>query len=101
MSTEEYGRSAIAESRNPYTCGLTGKTRDASEVIAREDYLARGIGQALKFDPQHGSEWDKVVGVYSFNTVCPIISNRRIASLTLSFRLTISLSPTRSIGSTV
>ncbi|EEU38709.1 uncharacterized protein NECHADRAFT_45761 [Fusarium vanettenii 77-13-4] len=69
MSTEEYGRSAIAKSRNPYTCGLTGKTRDAAEVIAREDYLARGIGQALKFDPQRGSEWDKVVGVYSFNTI--------------------------------
>lgn len=74
MSTEEYGRSAIAKSRNPYTCGLTGKTRDAAEVIAREDYLARGIGQALKFDPQRGSEWDKVVGVYSFNTVRAIIS---------------------------
>jgi acyl-CoA synthetase (AMP-forming)/AMP-acid ligase II len=74
MSTEEYGRCAITKSRNPYTCGLTGKTRDAFEVIAREDYLARGIGQALKFDPQRGSEWDKVVGVYSFNTVRPIIS---------------------------
>ncbi|KAL6362571.1 hypothetical protein LRP88_03861 [Fusarium phalaenopsidis] len=69
MSTEEDGRCAIAKSRNPYTCGLTGQTRDASEVIAREDYLARGIGQALKFDPQRGSEWDKVVGVYSFNTI--------------------------------
>ncbi|KAI8716934.1 hypothetical protein NCS52_00988000 [Fusarium sp. LHS14.1] len=69
MSTEEYGRCAISKTRNPYTCGLTGKTRDASEVITREDYLARGIGQALKFDPQRGSEWGKVVGVYSFNTI--------------------------------
>ncbi|KAM5366199.1 hypothetical protein ACJZ2D_010627 [Fusarium nematophilum] len=69
MSKGKYGRYPVATSRTPYTCGLTGKTRTAAEVISREDYLARGIGRALEFHPQHGSEWDKVVAVFSFNTI--------------------------------
>ncbi|KAF4965387.1 hypothetical protein FSARC_6801 [Fusarium sarcochroum] len=69
MSSEEYGRYPIAKARHPYTCGLTGKTRTADEVILREDYLARGIGQALQFDPHVGSEWDRVVAVFSVNTI--------------------------------
>ncbi|KAH7126393.1 hypothetical protein B0J13DRAFT_148194 [Dactylonectria estremocensis] len=69
MSTEEYGRFPISKSRNPYTCGLTGKSRNAADVISREDYLARGIGKALQFHPQQTSEWDQVVAVFSFNTI--------------------------------
>ena len=69
MSSEEYGRYPIAKARHPYTCGLTGRTRTAAEVILREDHLARGIGQILRFDPHLGSEWDRVVAVFSVNTV--------------------------------
>ncbi|KAF7556194.1 hypothetical protein G7Z17_g1649 [Cylindrodendrum hubeiense] len=69
MSTEKYGRYPFAKSRNPYTCGLTGKTRTVADVISREGYLARGIGQALNFQPQQVSEWDQVVAVFSFNTI--------------------------------
>ncbi|KAH7161166.1 hypothetical protein EDB81DRAFT_783977 [Dactylonectria macrodidyma] len=69
MSTEKYGRFPIAKSRNPYTCGLTGKSRNAADVISREDYLARGIGKTLQFRPQQTSEWDQVVAVFSFNTI--------------------------------
>lgn len=70
MSTEKYGRFPIAKSRNPYTCGLSGKSRNAADVILREDYLARGIGKALQFHPQQTSEWDQVVAVFSLNSVC-------------------------------
>ncbi|KAL6416246.1 hypothetical protein AUP68_00461 [Ilyonectria robusta] len=69
MSTETYGRFPIAKSRNPYTCGLTGKSRNAADVILREDYLARGIGKALQFHPQQTSEWDQVVAVFSLNSI--------------------------------
>jgi hypothetical protein len=69
MSSEEYGRYPIARARHPYTCGLTGKTRTAEEVIRREDFLARGIGKALQFDSQSGSEWDRVCVIFSLNTV--------------------------------
>ncbi|EXL92183.1 hypothetical protein FOIG_14842 [Fusarium odoratissimum NRRL 54006] len=69
MSPEEYGRYPIAKARHPYTCGLTGKTRTAEEVIRREDLLARGIGKALQLDSQSGSEWDRVCVIFSLNTI--------------------------------
>lgn len=69
MSSEEYGRYPITKARHPYTCGLTGKTRTAEEVIRREDYLTRGIGKALQLDSQPGSEWDRVCVIFSLNTV--------------------------------
>ncbi|KAF5552856.1 phenylacetyl ligase [Fusarium mexicanum] len=69
MSSDEYGRYPIAKARHPYTCGLTGKTRTAEEVISREDLLARGIGRALQLDSQSGSEWDRVCVIFSLNTI--------------------------------
>ncbi|EWG55719.1 hypothetical protein FVEG_13670 [Fusarium verticillioides 7600] len=69
MSSEEYGRYPIAKARHPYTCGLTGKTCTVEEVIRREDLLARGIGKALQFDTQSGSEWDRVCVIFSLNTI--------------------------------
>ncbi|EGU76760.1 hypothetical protein FOXB_12721, partial [Fusarium oxysporum f. sp. conglutinans Fo5176] len=69
MSSEEYGQYPIAKARHPYTCGLTGKTRTAEEVIRREDLLSRGIGKALQLDSQSGSEWDRVCVIFSLNTI--------------------------------
>ncbi|KAF5664717.1 putative phenylacetyl ligase [Fusarium heterosporum] len=69
MSSEQYGRYPISKSRHPYTCGLTGKTRTVEDVILREEYLARGIAQALGFDGGSGSEWDRVVVIFSYNTI--------------------------------
>ncbi|KAF4988762.1 hypothetical protein FGRMN_9556 [Fusarium graminum] len=69
MSSEQYGRYPIGKSRHPYTCGLTGKTRTAEDVILREDHLARGIAQALQFDKRPGSEWDRTVVIFSHNTI--------------------------------
>ncbi|CZR44113.1 putative phenylacetyl-CoA ligase [Fusarium proliferatum ET1] len=69
MSSEEYGRYPIVKARHPYTCGLTGRTRTAKEVIRREDLLARGIGKALQLDSQCGSEWDRVCVIFSLNTI--------------------------------
>lgn len=71
MSSEKHGRHAFATSRNPYTCGLTGKTYTASEFVARTDYLARALAKRLRFDPHDGTEWDRVVGLFSLNTVSP------------------------------
>ncbi|PNP76101.1 hypothetical protein FNYG_10659 [Fusarium nygamai] len=69
MSSEEYGRYSIAKARHPYTCGLTGKSRTAEEVIRRKDLLARGIRNALQLDSQSGSEWDRVCVIFSLNTI--------------------------------
>ncbi|KAH7154493.1 hypothetical protein DER46DRAFT_613200 [Fusarium sp. MPI-SDFR-AT-0072] len=81
MSSEEYGRYPIAKARHPYTCGLTGKTRTAEEVIRREDLLARGIGKALQLDSQSGSEWDRVFVVFSLNTIDYILITHSIHRL--------------------
>ena len=69
MSDEKYGRKPLAKSKNPYTCGFTGKTYTALEVVKREDLMARAIGKRLGFDHREGTEWDRVVGLFSLNTV--------------------------------
>lgn len=69
MTTEKYGRHPIAKSRNPFTCGLTGKTYTLGETIERREQLARSIGKRLGWLPNEETEWDKVACMFSFNTV--------------------------------
>lgn len=69
MLDENYGRHPLGYSNNPFTCGLTGKTYTTLEVKERVDFLARGLAKELGFQPNQGSEWDKVIGVFSVNTV--------------------------------
>jgi hypothetical protein len=69
MLDENYGRHPLGYSHNPFTCGLTGKTYESLVVRERVDYLARGLAKELGFDPNKGSEWDKVIAVFSLNTV--------------------------------
>ncbi|KAJ5029631.1 hypothetical protein J3E73DRAFT_206845 [Bipolaris maydis] len=69
MLDENYGRHPLGYSHNPFTCGLTGKTYESLEVRERVDYLARGLAKELGFDPNKGSEWDKVIAVFSLNTI--------------------------------
>ena len=83
LRDDKYGRRALSASRNPYTCGLSGKTYSAPDVVARTDSLARAIGKRLSFDPLDGTEWDRVVGLFSLNTVsrpfelkCPLLGER-------------------------
>ncbi|KAM0282258.1 hypothetical protein ACHAQH_003122 [Verticillium albo-atrum] len=69
MNTEKYGRYPSAKARNPYTCGLTGKTYTIPEIRQRVDYLSRAIGKKLDFAPNEGTEWDKVIALFSLNTI--------------------------------
>ncbi|KAJ4202395.1 hypothetical protein NW759_015381 [Fusarium solani] len=69
VNNEKYGRCPIARSRNPFTCSVTGKSFTASQMIEREEYLARAIAQNLGYDSHEGTEWDRVVAVFSLNTV--------------------------------
>lgn len=77
MTTEKYARYPLAKSRNPFTCGLTGKTYDWKSFIERQDCLARAIGKRLGWLPNEETEWDKVACIFSVNTVklvarCPV-----------------------------
>lgn len=70
MLNEKHGRKAHDSSRDPFTCGFTGKTYSSREVVDRVDYLARGLSNELNWAPNQGSEWDKTLAVFTLNTVC-------------------------------
>jgi hypothetical protein len=70
LATDTYGRRSLDTSRNPFTCGLSGKTFTPTEVVNRIDYLSRALAKRLNFDPREGTEWDRVVCIFSLNTVC-------------------------------
>lgn len=69
MLNEQYGRHPLHHSRSPFTCGLSGAEYSALEVRDRVNALARGLSKELGWKPNEGTEWDKVIGVFSLNTV--------------------------------
>ncbi|KAF2469479.1 phenylacetyl-CoA ligase-like protein [Lindgomyces ingoldianus] len=69
MLEEHYGRHPLGYSKSPFTCGLTGKHYSSLEVKERVDYLARGLAKEFGWSPNEGSEWDKVVAVFSVNAL--------------------------------
>jgi acyl-CoA synthetase (AMP-forming)/AMP-acid ligase II len=69
MLDEHYGRHPLGYSNNPFACGLSGKTYTSLEVRERVEHLARGLAKELGLQPNNGSEWDKVIAVFSVNTV--------------------------------
>lgn len=69
MFDENYGRHPLGYSQSPFTDGLTGKTYSALDVRERIDYLTRALSKELGFKPDSGSEWDKVVGCFSLNSM--------------------------------
>lgn len=71
MFDEKHGRQSLNKSRNPYTCGISGRTFTAKEVKERVESLARAIAKELgwKVNGKEGGEWEKVAGIFSLNTV--------------------------------
>ena len=69
MLNEEYGRHPLSKSKPPFTCGLTGAEYSALEVRERVDKLARALSKELGWAANKGTEWDKVAGIFSVNTV--------------------------------
>lgn len=67
---DEYGRYPIADSLPPFTCGITGNSHSAANVKDRIGWLSAALASELGFDVNNGSEFDKVIGLFSFNTVC-------------------------------
>lgn len=69
MLNEDYGRCPLDQARAPFTCGLSGAEYSALKVRDRVEKLARALSKELGWKPNQGSEWDKVIGVFSLNTV--------------------------------
>ncbi|KAH8126482.1 hypothetical protein FP744_10002870 [Trichoderma asperellum] len=66
---DKYGRYPIADSLPPFTCGITGKSHSAADVKDRIEWLSAALASDLGFDVNNGSEFDKVIGLFSFNTI--------------------------------
>lgn len=69
MSNELYGRCPISQSRNPFTCGVTGKTYSTTESHQRSEIMARALSNIMGWTPNERTPWEKVIGVYSFNSI--------------------------------
>lgn len=69
ISNDKYGRHPTKASQRPFTCGMTGRSYTTEEVNERVDSLAKSLHAILKFDIEGGTEWDRVVAIYSLNTV--------------------------------
>ena len=69
MLDEAYGRHPVNKSQNPFTCGLSGRTFSMKEMVSRVESLARGLAKELGWEPNKGTEWDKVAGIFALNTV--------------------------------
>ncbi|KAL5884429.1 hypothetical protein ACKVWC_003398 [Pyricularia oryzae] len=74
MSNEIHGRQPLHKSRNPFTCGLTGRTATPAQVFLRSDHLSRALARRTGWAPNdHLTPWDKVVAIFSINTIDYII----------------------------
>lgn len=69
MLDDNYGRCPLAQSRNPFTCGLSGRTFTATQMVERTEHLSRALAKEFGWQPNKGTEWDKVVGIFALNTV--------------------------------
>jgi len=69
MLNDTSGRTPLKSSRNPFTCGLSGRTYTALEMAERVDHLARTLSKEFGWDPNQGTEWDKVAAIFALNTV--------------------------------
>lgn len=68
-SNERYGRQPLSKSRNPYTCGVTGKTYTAAEMTERYQLLARSLAKRMGWRVNEETPWDKVIGLFSLNSI--------------------------------
>ncbi|KAJ3545731.1 hypothetical protein NM208_g2376 [Fusarium decemcellulare] len=69
MSNEVYGRQPIEKSKNPFTCAITGRTYTVTELFQRSEYVGRSLAKRLGWKVNEGTPWDKVIGIFSLNTI--------------------------------
>ncbi|CAG9961939.1 unnamed protein product [Clonostachys byssicola] len=81
VKSELYGRYSVNGSRPMFTCGITGTSYTASEAFRRTDFLSRGLRKALRWNVNEGTEWDRVVAIFSYNTVDYILAGHAVHKL--------------------
>ncbi|RYP07499.1 hypothetical protein DL765_009143 [Monosporascus sp. GIB2] len=95
LFSDRYGRHPRETSKNPFTCGITGKTYSTSQVEERVDFLARALSKKLGIEVNDGDEMQKIIGIFSLNTVDNMTVSWAIHRLSgVSFPLSASSSTT-------
>lgn len=89
MQNERFRQISSPKSRNPFTCGLTGATYTHSELFARSESLARALADIHQWSPDGDTPWDKVVCIYSLNSVSKLLKVECGSNANGSTRLTI------------
>jgi len=70
FSLEGLARNSQQESTRPLLIdGISGKSYFRAELHERVEFLAGGLAKELGWSPNEGSPWEKVVAIYSLNTV--------------------------------
>jgi long-subunit acyl-CoA synthetase (AMP-forming) len=69
MLDEQYGRRPISDSWDPYTCGISGKSITSQQQKDMVEPLARALAKEFGWKVNHGTEYDKVAGVFALNTI--------------------------------
>jgi hypothetical protein len=69
MQSDCFRHVPLSKSRNPFKCGLTGKTYTHDELFARSEGLARALAEIHQWSSNQDTPWDKVVCIYSLNSV--------------------------------
>ncbi|KAM0816669.1 hypothetical protein AB5N19_02471 [Seiridium cardinale] len=80
-SNEKYGRLSLDKSQTPFTCGVSGKSCSNAQMKERSELLARGLAKRLGWRANEETHWDKVVGVFSFNSIDYIMSTLAVHRL--------------------
>ncbi|KAI1433280.1 hypothetical protein GGR50DRAFT_515723 [Xylaria sp. CBS 124048] len=81
IGSERYGRQPLATSQDPFTCGLTGKTYTMAEMRERQELMARSLSKRLGWRPNEDTPWDKVIALFSFNTIDYLMSTYAVHRL--------------------
>ena len=69
LADERHGRVSHSRSRDPLTCGLSGASYSSGEVVKRTQHLSRALQRELQWDVTKSSELERVVCMFTFNTV--------------------------------
>ncbi|KAL4812985.1 hypothetical protein BDW67DRAFT_193115 [Aspergillus spinulosporus] len=64
-----------SEEKPALVCAVSGQSYTIKTIADRVDALARSLGRELGWFPNTGSPWNKVVGIFSFNTLDFLIAS--------------------------
>ena len=69
MLDEKHGRYPLRDAYPPFVCGLSGKSYTARQQVQRTLNLAKGFAEDLGWKVNDGTEFDKVLALFTHNTV--------------------------------